>query len=392
MMAMIAYLACLTTCAGAVFALACWRAVRYLPPSPSLEDAELPGITVLRPLYRDEPLLFDALLSACRQNYPRFQVVFGVQDADDPALLAAQRVRATMPACDIAIVQDDTAEGANRKVANLQNILAAAKYDVLVIADSDMHAGPDYLRAIAAELAVPGTGLVTTLYTGLPANRSLAATLAACGIDHAFLPGAALGRVLGRQDCLGATMALRRETLDRIGGFAAIIDELADDNVLGRLVRALGYRVGLAATIPATTVPETSFSAMLRHELRWARTIRAAEPLAFAVSCLQYPLAWALVALVASGGEKWAFTIALSAWIAKAIAARGVDLALAERQRSTPPASRTFLLPLRDVISLCVWLAAFAGDKVEWRGRTMRARPARASFRLSPAITTQGSD
>jgi ceramide glucosyltransferase len=391
MLSAIACLAALMASAGAVFTLACWRAVRALPQAPALGDQSLPGITVLRPLYRDEPLLEDALLSACRQNYPRFQVVFGIQDSADASLAVAERVRALLPACDITVVRDDSADGANRKVANLLNMLPAAKHDIIVIADSDMHAGPDYLRAIAAELAVPGTGLVTTLYTGLPANGSLAARLAATGIAHGFLPGAALGRALGRQDCLGATMALTRRTLAEVGGLPAVLDELADDNVLGRLVRSRGYRIGLAATIPATTVPETTFPAMLRHELRWARTIRAVEPAAFALSCLQYPLAWALLAVAASGGEEWAVAVTLAAWLARAVAAKGVDSEMARRQHLPPVQARTLLLPFRDVVSVGVWFAAYIGDRVEWRGRTMRARPVRTIY-ARPATATEGSD
>jgi ceramide glucosyltransferase len=370
----LASLAALLAGAGTLVTVAGWRAVLALPEAPPLDDADCPGITVLRPLYRDEPLLAEALLSACRQDYPRFQVVFGVQDPADPALAVVARVRAEMPGCDIALVLDNTADGANRKVANLVNMLPSAKYDVLVIADSDMHADPGYLRAIAAELAVPGTGLVTTLYTGLAANTSLPAALAASAITHLFLPGAALARRLGRQDCLGATMALRQQTLAEIGGLRALLDELADDNILGRLVMARGHRVGLAATIPATTVPEMTLRAMLRHELRWARTIRSLGPGAFTLSALQYPLAWAALALALSGGAGWALAVMLAAWAVRAAAAQGSDWELARRKRLPQSNAHPFLLPLRDIISIGVWLAAYTGNRVEWRGRVMRAR------------------
>ena len=207
----------------------------------------------------------------------------------------------------------------NRKVGNLINMLPAAKHDVLVIADADMHVAPDWLHRLVVALEEPGVGLVTTIYTGLPVGplprplprgegrghspplrRGLAEgpALGAAQINHYFLPGALLARAMGRQDCLGATMMLRRETLERIGGFAALVDHLADDNVLGRLVQRLGLRVALADTIPATTVPETSLRALWRHELRWARTIRALVPVQFAASVLQYPLVWAALAVL----------------------------------------------------------------------------------------------
>ena len=248
-------------------------------------------------MHGDEPLLEQALASVCAQDYPEYQVVFGVSDAADPALSVVARLRARFPECDIAVVVDPARHGTNGKVGNLINMLPRAKHAVLAIADSDLHVQPDYLARLADALAEPGTGLVTTLYTGLPAGRRLAQRLGATQITHYFLPGALLARAMGRQDCLGATMMLRRSTLERIGGLQALADHLADDQVLGRLVAALGLGVRLAVTVPATTVPETRLRDLLRHELRWARTIRALEPAAFAASVLQYPLFWAMLAI-----------------------------------------------------------------------------------------------
>jgi ceramide glucosyltransferase len=305
-------------------------------------------------------------------------VVFGAQDPADPALSVVARLRARFPACDIDVVVDDTADGANRKVANLINMLPAARHDVLVIADSDIHAAPDYLSSIAAALDRPGVGLVTTLYTGLPGNRSIAADLGATGITHLFLSGALLARRFGRQDCLGATMALRRSTLDAVGGLTALVNHLADDHVLGRLVRASGLSVDLATTVPATTVPETTLKALFRHELRWGRTIMALTPVPFALSAIQYPLAWALLALLASGGEQWALALLLAVWAGRAMLARRIDATLRLR-----PQAPIWLLPLRDLISIAVLLASFAGRRVEWRGRTMLAEDARRAGRAA---------
>jgi ceramide glucosyltransferase len=381
----LACLAALVAGAGVVIALAGWVEVarfgRSRPPPP----AALPGITVLKPLYGDEPMLEAALASVCAQDYPLFQVVFGVQDAADPALASVVRVRARFPACDIAVVIDDSADGANRKVANLMNMLPFARHDVLVIADSDMHAAPDYLRRIATTLAEPGIGLVTTLYTGLPANRGIAASLGATGITHLFLPGAMIARRLGRQVCLGATMALRRQTLESVGGFAALVNHLADDHVLGRLVRDSGLGIGLAATVPATTVPEVTLRALFHHELRWGRTILALTPLPFALSAIQYPLGWALLALLLSGGREWALALLLAIWAGRAVLARGVDAALGQSAAPAP----VWLLPLRDLISIGVLLASFAGRDVQWRGRTLRAVDARrAGYKVPTTSVT----
>jgi len=218
--------------------------------------------------------------------------------------------------------------GANAKVGNLINMLPRAKHAVLAIADSDLHVQPDYLARLAETLAEPGTGLVTTLYTGLPAANRVAQQLGATQITHYFLPGALLARAMGRQDCLGATMVLRRATLDRIGGLRALVGHLADDQVLGRLVAALGLAVRLAPTVPATTVPEARLRDLLRHELRWARTIRALEPAAFAASVLQYPLFWAMLAMLLSEGAAWSFGVFFLGWAGRALAAVWVDRAL----------------------------------------------------------------
>jgi ceramide glucosyltransferase len=377
-MTWLAVFAALLACFGMGQALAGWWAVRRFraavpPPLPLGSLGQLPGVTVLKPLHGDEALLEAALASICAQDYPRFQVVFGVHGPADPALAVVRRLQARFAGGDIAVVVDASRHGRNGKISNLINMLPAARHDVLVIADSDVHAAPDYLRQIVASLAQPGTGLVTTLYTGLAAEPNLTGWLGASGITHGFLPGALLARDLGRQDCLGATMALRRDTLAAIGGLPALVDELADDAVLGRKVAALGLAVRLAATVPATTVTETRLSDLLRHELRWARTIRALVPWAFMASALQYKLAWAGLAMLLSGGASWSVALFLAIWAASAMVARGIDAALPMPRAAPAPLG---LLPLRDVLSLGVLLAAFMGREVRWRGQVLRAERA----------------
>jgi ceramide glucosyltransferase len=348
---------------------------RFASSTPRRDPGDMPGITVLKPLHGDEPLLEEALSSICRQAYPVWQVVFGVQDPDDTALPVMRRLQARFPDCDFAVVVDPTEHGPNRKVANLINMIPAAKHDVLVIADSDLHVAPDYLRRLAAALEVPGTGLVTTLYSGLPVAQRLPAILGAMQINQYFQPGALLARAMGRQDCLGATMALRRETLERIGGLQALVDHLADDNVLGRLVQRLGLRVALADTVPATTVPESTFAALWRHELRWARTIRTLVPAQFAASALQYPLAWAALAVLLTWGAFWPMAWFAVAWAVRALAARRIDRLALSPDRGPGLAFRSpvWLLPVRELMSIAVMVASYAGREVDWRGHTLVA-------------------
>ena len=336
--------------------------------------ARQPPVTVLKPLHGDEPLLEAALATLFTQDYADFQIVFGVQDADDGALQVVDRLRARFPGQDVAVVIDRTQHGRNRKVGNLINMYPAARHDLIVIADSDLHVRPDYLRQLVATLRQPGTGLATTLYAGLPASRGLAAILGAAQISHVFLPGAVLARLLGRRDCLGATMALRRRTLERIGGLAALADHLADDNVLGRLVAAEGLAVRLAGTVPLTTVPETTIGALFEHELRWARTIRRLAPMGFVASALQHPCAWAALALALAPGPEMTLLF-MAAWLARASAAWSVDrtlLRLIGHTGLAKPASLV-LVPLRDLMSVAVMAASYAGRGVRWRGHSMTA-------------------
>ena len=336
------------------------------------------AVTVLKPLYGAEPLLEEALVSLCRQDHAALQIVCGVQDARDPAIAVVHRVMARFPERDVTLVIDDTVHGRNRKVGNLINMYAAARHDVLVIADSDVHVATDYIGRLLTALDGPGVGLVTTPYSGLPSSRDLAGLLGASGISHGFLPGTMMARALGRSDCLGATMAIRRATLDAIGGLRALAPHVADDHMLGLFVKRLGLGVATANTVPATTVPETRLRDLFRHELRWSRTIASFVPIKFALSSIQYPIAWAWLCLLLSGFEEVGFAVFLAAWLVRAVAVRLIDHMLGLTRLSP---TLVWLLPLRDAISLCVVAGTYLGSEVEWRGQTMRVR------RLNPLDT-----
>lgn len=342
---------------------------RRFTSRPAAVPRARPPVTVLKPLYGDEPLLVDALASLCAQDYPCLQVVFGVQDPADPALRAVEHLRARFPALDFAVVVNAAQHGTNRKVSNLINMYPAAKHDVIVIADSDMHTSPGYLDQVVAALEAPGVGLVTTMYAGLCSSGSLVTRLGAAGINASFLPGYLFAHVLlGRQDCLGATMALRRETLEQAGGLRALADHLADDAVLGRRVRALGLDVAVARTVPATTVPESAMPALFAHELRWARTTQKLEPLGFALSAMQHPLAWATLAVAFAAGDTLAWAVLFLSWGLRWLTTRGIERAL-----GLGAGLPVWCLPLRDLLSMTVLLASYGGDHVAWRGHVLRA-------------------
>jgi ceramide glucosyltransferase len=367
LMAVLACLALLQCLAGV------WTAMRFAwVRGQGILPIDSPAVTVLKPLCGDEPLLEEALISCFAQEYPAFQIVFGIQNPNDPALEVLERVRRRFPDRDIAVVIDPTPHGPNRKVANLINMLPSAKHGIVVISDSDLHLPRNYLERLVVALGKPGTGLVTSLYIGVPPpDGGWAAKMGSTQISHCFLPGVLLSRALGREDCLGSTAMLSKETLERIGGFPALSELLAEDNVMGQRVKALGLKVGLADTIPTATVPEPDLRALWEHEIRWTSTIRALAPVSLCGSTLQYPLFWALLAVLASSGAAWSLVLFAAAWTVRWVAAGMIDGALKPMVGRPALPTPLWMLPLRDLLSVAEIAASFGVSEVVWRGHRL---------------------
>jgi ceramide glucosyltransferase len=334
--------------------------VRFARLSPTSAPRREP-VSVLKPLHGDEPGLYDNLLSFADQDYPALQIVLGVGDPRDGALPAAEALTRDLPSGDIALVVDASARGSNKKVANLENMLEAVRHDLLVLADSDMRVDRHYLGAVTAPLHARRTGVVTCLYKGVPTGGYWS-ELGAMHINFGFLPSALVAEALGLGGgCFGATIALRRETLERIGGFARLRDELADDHRIGDEVRALGQAVVLSSYIVEARVTEESLADLWRHELRWARTVRSVTPAGYAGSVLAHPVAIAALAAAAAGfaltpciflGSSCALRWATAQVIAGALGVRS---------------ARPWALPVRDALSFAVFVASFFGRTVFWR-------------------------
>jgi ceramide glucosyltransferase len=338
-------------------AVAAVRFARCAAPS----GAEGPPASLLKPLHGAEPGLYENLRSFAEQDYPVVQVVLGVNDVNDSALPVAQALIRDLPANDIALVLDPPVRGSNLKVANLENMLTAARHDILVISDSDMRVDRRYLEAVTAPLHDPRTGLVTCLYEGV-STGGFWSELGALHINFGFLPGALLAAALGiGHGCFGATIALRRETLDRIGGLARLRDELADDRRIGDAVREQGLEVVLSRYVVEARVTEPSIASLWQHELRWARTVRAITPAGFAGSVLTHPVALAALGAAASRfGVSSCIFVAISCllrWASALIIAGALGFTTA----------RLWLLPVRDALSFAVFVASFFGRRVSWR-------------------------
>ncbi|MFI4947185.1 MAG: bacteriohopanetetrol glucosamine biosynthesis glycosyltransferase HpnI [Alphaproteobacteria bacterium] len=332
-------------------------------------SASAPPVSILKPLHGAEPGLAENLRSFADQDYPAFQLVLGVSDRADGALPIARALIGEQPLEDIELVVDPRAPGTHINVANLENMLPAARHQLIVLADSDMRVTPDYLATVTAPLADPATGIVTCAYKGVPTG-GLWSRLAALHINFGFLPGALVGDVLEVGDgCFGATIALRREVLDRLGGFARLRNELADDHRLGAAVRKLGLKAVLSPYIVENRVTEPSFASLWRHELRWARTSRMLAPAGFAGSVITHTvMTTALAAMLwGSGSAAWDCVLisVLLRWISAILIARRLDL----------PRAGLWLLPLRDALSFAVFLYSFCGRSVLWRDQLFRVEP-----------------
>jgi ceramide glucosyltransferase len=338
-------------------AVAVLRFVRR--PVPAVPDG--PGVSVLKPLHGDEPGLYENLRSFAEQDYPVLQLVMGVNDPEDGAVRAARALMRDLPTCDIALVVSARAAGSNKKVANLENMFEKARHGLLVLADSDMRVDRHYLAAVTAPLHDPQAGVVTCLYKGVSTGGTWS-DFGATHINFGFLPSALVAESLGLGGgCFGATIALRRETLERIGGFARLRDELADDHRIGDEVRAVGMGVVLSPYIVEARVTENSLADLWRHELRWARTMRAVAPAGFAGSVLAHPVAIAALAAAAAGFALTPGIFLVISCILRWATARVIAGAL-----GVPPA-KPWLLPLRDALSFAVFVASFFGRTVFWR-------------------------
>jgi ceramide glucosyltransferase len=352
---------------GLVYLVTAMAAVWSFGRKRAAPPGKRPSVTILKPICGADPGLYENLRSFCRQDYDGpVQIVIGAHRETDPAVAIARQVIADLPGVDVTLVIDGALPGSNFKICNVANMMAVAKHEVLVIADSDMRVEPHYLDAVVGPLMTDGIGLVTCLYKGRP-ERGIASSLGAAFINSGFLPSVLVARWVGADTgCFGATMALRRSTLAEIGGFGALINQLADDYVLGRLVRDAGYEVVISPYVVENIVLEADLRALFRHELRWQRTVRSISPVGLAASVVSNPVALGLLALPLSG-------FADGAWLALAAALAGREALIytCSRVFGVVPL-RAALVPIRDVLSLIVLVASFCGQRVTWRDQTFQ--------------------
>jgi ceramide glucosyltransferase len=331
-------------------------------PSSWPPAALLPGVTILKPLCGAEPRLYECLHSFCSQTWPQLQIVFGVRDPADPAVAVVRRLQHEFPQLDLALVLDGTHHGSNAKVSNLINIMAIAKHDYLIIADSDIRVGPEYVRGVVAPLLDQSVGIVTCPYVGRPLP-DLWSQLGAQFINGWFVPSVFVAALFGsRAFAFGATIALRRKVLEAIGGLPAVADQLADDYRLGELTRELGLRTVLSNVVVETVVEERSLQDLIGHEVRWLRTIKAVRPIGYSLAFVTFALPVALIGTLLSGLARPAL-LALGITVLLRLVMHLFWSAAGDRSIWT----RLWAVPLHDCVLFGVWCWGFLGQRVNWR-------------------------
>jgi ceramide glucosyltransferase len=328
-------------------------------------SAPQPPVTVLKPLHGAEPGLPDRLVAFCHQDYDGpIQVLCGAQDSSSAAVAAVRTLQREFPDEPIELHVDTRRHGTNRKMSNLINTLPRAQHDVLMLSDSDISVDRGYVRIIAALLTPPRVGAVTCLYHGIAGDGPWA-RLSALAINSHFLPQAitAIGLKVTKP-CFGATIALRRPTLERIGGFARFADELADDYAIGMAIQSAGYEIVTAPIVVGHECFENSLRQLLRHQIRVARTIKNIDPIAYAGTIITHP--WPLALLGMLSGNTAAAIVAVVALASRLTLYRCVERRLGLARENY------WLIPLQDLIAFAVYVTSYFGATVYWRGSEFR--------------------
>jgi ceramide glucosyltransferase len=361
----LALVAC-TLAANVFYLLAIIAGARFFSRSRPDEDGSVAPATIMIPLYGADFNAYQNYAGFCRQDYPAYQIVFGVRDPGDHSVPIVQRLIEEFPDRDIALVVSDNTIGQNLKVSNLHNMLERVKHEQIVIVDSDIRVRPDYLRRVLAPLTDERVGLVTCLYRAAEAP-DFAAKLEAVGIAAEFTPGVLMAWMLeGVKFALGSTMATTRTRLEAIGGFRALADYLADDFILGNLIAQSGYEVHLSNHIVETAMQPVGLAGMLRHQLRWARSTRISRPMGYLGLILTYGTALALLCLVADRASMFSLILLASTLFVRLTMGWLIGVRWI---RDKTLMHYFWLLPVRDLLSFAIWCSSWVGKRVEWRGR-----------------------
>ncbi|MGA2377216.1 MAG: bacteriohopanetetrol glucosamine biosynthesis glycosyltransferase HpnI [Candidatus Sulfotelmatobacter sp.] len=359
------------TFSSCIYYLLClWSAARFLREGKveqgNCAEQSSPPVSILKPLKGADPEIYESFRSHCLQDYPEYEIIFGVNDPNDTAIESVKKLQREFPDRGIQLLVCQKILGANVKVSNLAQMLAEARHDYLIVNDSDIRVESNYLSRVTAPLTDPHVGMVTCLYRGVAA-ATLGSRLEGLGISTDFCPGVLAARQLegGIRFGLGSTLAFRRAELEKIGGFASFVDYLADDYELGKRIAGLGLAVKLSDVVVETYLPSYRLREFFAHQLRWARGVRDARAAGYMGLIFTFGIMWSLLALAASRAALWACgALAITLFLRLAVAlfvGRGV-------LRDHQILKYAWLIPVRDLFAAAIWLMSLRGHIVTWRG------------------------
>lgn len=361
-------LLCLCLSACWFYCYAMYAAITFFRRSHLVTQDIHPLVSILKPICGRDGEAYQNLASFCQQDYPEYQLIFAVRNAQDPGIEAVQKIIHDFPNLDIQLVVSDRTIGTNLKVSNLANAAAVAKHEILVIADSDIRVGKDYLRRIVQPLQDSSVGVVTCPYRSRA--RGYAATLEALGSSTEFHAGLFVGRQLeGIKFGLGSTIVIRKQVLQVIGGFRAIANYLEDDFQLGYLPTRSGYKVVLSDYVVEHVLTNSTLSESIQRQIRWARGTRVSRPLGYVGLIFTHGTATSLLFLIATGGSWLGWAGLGLTWSTRLVMAWVIGV-----RSLKDPATKKFLwlVPLRDIISFALWCYSSVGSSIQWRGQKLR--------------------
>jgi ceramide glucosyltransferase len=361
-----------TLCGMAYYLVCIWSANRFLrkrqAQAPSTTN--LPAISILKPLKGTDPGMAEAFRSHCVQNYPDYEIIFGVSDAADPAIGVVDKLKNEFPDRAIRLVVCSEILGTNVKVSNLVQMARQGRHDIFVVNDSDILVPANYLLRLMNALSEPNVGLVSCLYRARPAE-TLGSRLEALGIGSDFSAGVLVAQELegGLRFGLGSTLAFRRRDLEGIGGFESLLEYLADDYQLGARICQRGLLVKLSEMVVETFLPAYSYRDFIAHQLRWARTIRDSRLWGYLGLVTTFGLPWSLLVVLLAKGALWAWVLLGVTVVLRLAMAMAVGKFVLQDRGTV---SSLWLIPLRDLLGVFVWTASFFGNTVRWRGDKFR--------------------
>jgi ceramide glucosyltransferase len=353
------------TASATAYSIVAWLAMlARIRPEPLYSKA-LPAVTLFKPLCGAEADTYECLHSFCDQDYPEFEVIFGVADLNDPVVAIVERLQREFPRRRLQLVVDRRQHGSSRKVSNLVNMMAMAQHEFFVISDSDVRVQRDYLARVVAPLLDQNVGIVTCPYRGI-SRAGWWSVMGAQFINEWFMPSVRVAALTGsRAFAFGVTIAISRRTLARIGGFMAIANQLADDYRLGELTRRLGLKTVLSDVVVETSVVERNLAELVRHELRWLRTIRTVRPSGYCLSFITFGVPVAIAGTLLAGAAPAALAMLAATMVARAM------LHLRVRERGAGW-RQLLVVPARDLLSVALWSWSFVTRRVHWRNHHLR--------------------